>query len=193
MMNKIGMKRTTILAPLFLLIVAACAHAQELNPQLTEVSNALECLRKRDMSQWTRERVEPFTGGKDVLVEFWSLWGRRVKLSFMPYATEAAATKAMQEFAASTKAKRVEGIRDEAYSWGYSDNIALRKGNLLVFIGTHSLMPSVVGSLEQSEVEEFEREDERKMNKGFARLLSQMLADLAAVCNPGPPGLYIKF
>jgi hypothetical protein len=187
------MKTRTISASIFLLLVVTCADAQELNPQLTEVSNALECLRKRDMPQWKRERVEPLTGGKDVLIEYWSSCGRRVKLSFMPYATETAAAKVIQEFAVSEKVKRVEGIGDEAYAWGYSDAIGLRKNNLLVWVSTVSLGDPILRGLEQSELLEYEREDERKVNKSFARILSQMLSELSATCNPGRPYLYKRF
>ena len=178
---------------MFLLLVYADADAQELNPQLTEVSNALECLHTRELSQWKRERVEPFTGGKDVLIEFWSLWGRRVKLSFVPYATDAVAAKMIQEFSASEKTKRVEGIGDEAYVWGFSDDITLRKSNLLVSVSTASSAQPIMGGLEQSELSAYEREDQRKVNKSFARILSQLLSDLAAVCKPGRTDLYHRF
>jgi len=187
------MKERTVLAITLLLFVVPCARAQELNPQLTEVSNALECLRQRELSQWKRERVEPLTGGKDVLVEFWSLWGRRVKLSFVPAATEALAVSQLQKFAVSTKAKRLEEIGDEAYAWGYSEDITLRKSNLLISVSTISLAQPIMGGLEQSELLAYEREDQRMVNKSFAKILSQLLLDLPAACRPGRPDLYQRF
>jgi hypothetical protein len=187
------MKTRTVSALIFLLLVITCADAQELNPQLTKVSDALECLRQHDLSQWKRERVEPFTGGKDVLIEFWSLWGRHIKLSFVPYPTDALATKEIRETAASEKAKRIEGIGDEAYAWGYSEVITLRKSNLLVSVHTSSTVQPILSGLEQSELTAYEREDQRKVNKSFAKILSQLLADLSAACKVGRPDLYKRF
>jgi hypothetical protein len=183
--------RRSLLALLVVLLLSSISPsvgAQEVPPQLTKVVEALECVRKEQMSGWSRERVPPITSSENVLIEMWVSGGRRVKVSILPYQSEAAAIESMQRFVATETVKKVQGLGDEAYAWGYSDEIALRKGSFTVFVSAISDIDRLLLMVEEAERSGLRRTEQIALNKNFARMMSAILANPAGAC-----GLYQRF
>ncbi|MFN2455800.1 MAG: hypothetical protein ABR577_16440 [Pyrinomonadaceae bacterium] len=151
------------------------ARKQELSPQLKEIAAALESGMKEQLPEWEFARVAPLLGSSDVLIEFWSLRGRRVKVSILLHASEQEAVKAIENFIANERVSgKVSGIGDKAYAWGYGDEIAFRKKTLTVYVSADSQIPTEA-TLDQSDKAKRERAEQSALNKNFARLISTLL------------------
>jgi hypothetical protein len=178
------MKRALLALSLLLLSIPTGISAHDVPPALSKVSEALDCLKKEGMPGWTRERVQPIDASKGVLVDVWVSGGRRVKVSILYYESEAAAVESMQRLASGGSAKKVLGLGDEAYSFGYGDDIALRKGNLTAFVSAISDIDVLLPALDSDEKSELRRVEQAALNKNFARILANVLTNPAAACVP---------
>ncbi len=172
------MKKALLMCHLLLMILTGGSldgRAQEsLSPQLSNVAQVIEEAAKESLPEWKLERVEPMRESRDVLIEFAVSCGRRVKLSIMQFPSAAEASRAIQEMAGSNVEKAaLSGIGDEAFRWGYSDDIAFRKDTLAVFVSAVSDIDRVVPSLDQADLK---RNEEVALNKGFARTIAAILS-----------------
>jgi hypothetical protein len=129
----------SVIALLFFLFVAsalpAVSNAQELSPEMVKIGEKLDRAFDQNLKGWKRERVAPVDPRENVIVEFWNRPDRRVKISIVPHASVVRASEALAKFARyDSSSKKLEGIGDEAFSWGYSSEVAFRHGNVDVFI-----------------------------------------------------------
>lgn len=165
-------------------IISLSAGAQELSPQLTKFVVALECIRKIRMPGWSLERVPPFSGDGSVLIVGWGSGGRRVTASIQHHQSEALAIESMRHFLSTEKVKRIQGLGDEAYSWGYSDAIILRRGNITVSVSAISDIDRLLPMLDDTERAALRRTEEIALNKNFAGVMSAVLANPSSACGP---------
>lgn len=175
------MKKALLVCHLLLMILTAVSldgRAQEsLSPQLSNVAQLIEEAAKESLPEWKLERVEPMRGSRDVLIEFAVSCGRRVKLSIMQFPSAAEASRAIQKMAGNNVERAaLSGIGDEAFRWGYSDDIAFRKGTLAVFVSAVSDIDRLVPSLDQADQFALRRNEEIALNKGFARAIAAVLS-----------------
>jgi hypothetical protein len=180
------MKRITQLAVIVGLFLAAFSNDKAQNGalQLAKVAKALECLQQDNRSGWKRERVKPITGSEGVLIYMYVSSGRRVKVSITYYPSDLAATNVLQNFASGTPTKNIPNIGDEAYAWGSSDEIAVRKSNLTVFVSSITDIDSLLPLLDQGEKSSLRRTEEVALNKNFATMMANVLSNVDAACQP---------
>ena len=176
------MKGVLWLSALLLCGLTPPASAQEVPPQLAKVSEALDCLRGEGDQGWRRERIQPLTGGRSVLVDVWVSAGRRVKVSVTHYPSAAAAAESIRSFASTPKAKEVPGVGDEAYSWGHGYQIALRVGNVTAYVSAITDIATLTPSVESAERAALERLEMAALNKQFAKTMASVLANPSAAC-----------
>jgi hypothetical protein len=169
-----------------LLSATALARAQDVAPTLTDVATALECQQQQAEQQqpsgWKRERVTPMTGSENVLIEMYVSAGRRVKVSITYHQSAAAAIKAMKSALHGRQAKTIPNLSDEAYSWGLSDSIALRKNNLIVYVSAVSDIDYLLPVLDTDQRNRLRHAEESALNKNFARVVAQVLSNLEKAC-----------
>jgi hypothetical protein len=179
------MKFVLFLIVLLLSLMTGNSFAQDgqsVSPQLSKVDKALECLGSKSSSGWKRERVQPIIKGENVLVDVWSFCDRRVKVSILPHVSQAEAVKAIQGFASTTKSKKVLGIGDDAYVWGFGNQIAMRKGSFTVYVGAVSSLDTMLPFLESEEKSALLLAELSALNKSFAKQVAFVLDDVSAVC-----------
>jgi DNA-binding transcriptional regulator WhiA len=88
----------------------------------------------------------------------------------------------MKRGAAGNSAKAIQDLGDEAYSWGYSEAIAFRKGNLTVYVSALSDIDSLLPALGDTERTNLRRIEEIAINKSFARSVASFLSNLDKAC-----------
>jgi len=170
------------------LVVVLClsalpvALAQDLPSPLARVAKALECARQESTSGWKVERVKPIAGSENVLIEIYVSAGRRAKVSIIYNRSEAEAIVKMKRGAAGNSAKAIQELGDGAYSWGYSEAIAFRKGNLTVYVSAVSDIDSLLPALGDTERTNLRRIEEIAINKSFARSVASFLSNLDKAC-----------
>ncbi len=142
-------------------------NAQKLSPGMVELGVKLDKTFDRHLRTWTRERIVPVYPGENVLIESWKASDRRVKIAVVPYPSNEAASKALSDFTRhqSTKAT-VSSIGAEAWIWGYSNDIAFRRGSLNVFIG--SVVELTLLSVENFELQSLNKAEQVATNKLIA-------------------------
>ena len=165
------------------------ARAQDVPPTLKDVAAALECPQQAEQQQpppfsWTRERGTPITGSENVLIEIYVSGGRRVTVSIIYYPSEAAAIETMKRSLSDKSSKIITGLGDGAYSWGWSDSIALRKNNLIAFVSSISDIDYLLPALDVNERNRIKQTEESALNKNFARMLAHILSNLDKACQP---------
>jgi hypothetical protein len=94
----------------------------------------------------------------------------------------------MRRFASTGTVKRIQGLGDEAYSWGYSDEVALRKGSITAFVSAISDIDRLLPLVDEAERSALRRTEQIALNKNFARMMSAVLANPSAACD-----LYERF
>lgn len=164
------------------LSVLPVVRAQDVPSPLARVAKALECSRQESTSGWKVERGKPIAGSENVLIEMYVSAGRRVKVSIIYNRSESEAIVTMKRGAAGNSAKAIQDLGDEAYSWGYSDAIAFRKGNLTVYVSAISDIDSLLPALDDSERTNLRRIEEIAINKSLARIVASILSNLDKAC-----------
>lgn len=149
------------------------AYAQDVPAPVAKAIEELECKMQRSLPGWKRERVKPFSKTERVVIDDWSSCGRGVRVAINYSSSEAEAVKGLRRPTA-TEGKAVPGLGDEAFAWGHSDHIGMRKGSLTFSISAGSSL-SLPG-LDEGESSALKRAEEAALNKGFARLISTLLS-----------------
>ena len=126
-----------LLAIGFLSFSLGQATAQDRN-ELDKLDEKFSRYFEKAMPGWKHERVEPAVPTENVLIQFWSASGRKVKMSIMPHSSAAEARTALQNFLKYEGDKEtLNNHGDEAYAWGYGHSrIVIRKGRYLLFISS---------------------------------------------------------
>jgi len=130
---------------------------------------------QRELPGWKHERGKPMNGGTTLLIQYWSLSNRKIKIAISPQKSAEEARDRIQNFGKTMKeAVELSGFGDEAYSWGYEgSNIVFRRGKFVVFVSTYaevesdpdarSLTPEQRNERQRSEVNRWSREFARHM------------------------------
>lgn len=126
---------------------------------------------ERVMPGWKHERVEPVYKNENVLIQFWSVPHRKVKISIIPRKSAQEAREILQRDLQLNR-KRLTDVGDEAFSGGYGDgDIAFRRGRFTVYIRTHADVDSDPDARTLSQPQRFEREksERRRLSIEFAK------------------------
>jgi hypothetical protein len=165
-------------------IPSSSMQSEGMSPLLSKIAQALECSQKESNSRWELKRTEPIRANENVLIEMFVSGGRRVKVSILEHKSEAEAIQTMKRGAADKSAKAFLKLGDEAYSWGFSDAIAFRKGNLTVYVSAVSDIDALLPMLDPDERTSLRRNEEVAINKGLARTIANILSALDQACQP---------
>jgi hypothetical protein len=156
-------------------VQTAAQDESELDALEEKVSHHLET----KLPGWKHKRVEPIQGSKGVLIESWSFPYRGAKISIVPVKSGEEARERLQSFAKDTReAKQVQGVGDEAFSWGYQEsNLVLRRGRYICFVTSGADMDSDPDVRMLSQPERRNREDleVKRLNKEFAKYLADVV------------------
>jgi hypothetical protein len=166
------MKYGICLAIGLLSLFVSPVRAQD-NPELDKLHDKVSRRLESQMVGWTHKRGEPIQGSKNVLVEYWSLSNRVVKISIFPQKSAQAVREKMQSFVRITpEAQELKGFGDEAYSWGYEGtNVVFRRGKAAVFVSTVAEVdadPDIQG-LSKAERSERMKSEMRRLSQEFAK------------------------
>ena len=160
---------------LVILLLQIPSRAQNLSPDLVDVGAKLDSAFDEYMRGWKRERSSPIHPGENVLIEFWIRCDRRVKVSVLSHASDAAANMAIEDFARrDSSSRKLEGIGDEAFTWGYGRSIAFRRGHLCVFVSTE-VVDLMLLSVDEAQRTQFQRSEQAATSKMIARFLDGTL------------------
>src|SRR5258706_13120776 len=168
-------KLCTKLFPLFVsvLVLQAVARAQNLRSDLTKLQINLNREFDQELKGWTHESLTAEHSNGDVLIEFWVRGDRRVKGSILSSPTDEAAGKAIEEFV-SSESRKVEGIGEAAYAWGYGDSVAFHRGHFQVFVSTEPVGLLML-SVEKSQQEKFKRAEQAATNNWVAKFIDSVI------------------
>ncbi len=189
LMIKRSAKAMSVVAHSFFVLALLAVQSSSMqsggmSPVLSRIARAFECSQKESNPRWKLERTEPITPNENVLIEMFVSGGRRVKVSILEHKSEVEAIEAMKGGAANKSAKALLKLGDEAYSWGYSEAIAFRKGNLTVYVSAVSDIDALLPMLDRSERESLRRSEEVAITKSLARTIANILSALDQACQP---------
>ncbi len=119
------------------LFLPALSNAQKLSPEMVALGIKLDNSFDRHVRGWTRERIVPVYPGKNVLIENWKRSDRGVRIAIVPYLSNEAASNAFAKFMRDRSPQAtLNNIGNEAWQWGYANDVAFRRGHFSVFIGS---------------------------------------------------------
>lgn len=160
--------------------VRAC---QALTQERTRLIDALDEKIRRDFEEmrpgWKHERVEPIVKTENVLIEFWSMANKKVKISILPHESAEKAHEVFKNFERYSLNKQVlNDLGDEAIGWGYgSADVAFRRGKFTVYIsgGVDISADPDFRSLSEAQRIEREKSEAARLNREFARHIVRVL------------------
>lgn len=169
-------------------------RAQTSVVQLSDVAKALECLSHKSLSGWKREQIEPFKGATDILIYNYVFDGRKVLLRIMYHPSALDASKAFSsfrnDFASERNPQKIQNLGDDAFSFGFDDEIVMRKSNLILYVVSGTDIGQLLPEVEKAEVNALVRTESLLLSKSFARTLDKMLSNLSEACSRSRPDLY---
>ena len=112
--------------------------AQKDFSDLDQVKEAIEEKIHGTMKDWECHDIQPLTfenapPSNDLRIQHWVSGERNVKLVLQKYRSAEEATSSLRQFAGS-RSRYANGLGDEAYLFSARNEMAFRKGNLLVFV-----------------------------------------------------------
>ncbi len=151
---------------------------------------SVESAIKEQFSDWKRESIPPVNperpdsfSSNDIIIDQWSSTEAGVRVAILLHPTKAAAIKAFQEFIANMKAEEVVAdTGNEAYVWGFAQNVVFRKGIYTVYVSGGRREFSEDGeplafSMMAKGTEPLEISQMTKYVKTFARIVAGVLKD----------------
>lgn len=156
---------------------------QALTQERTRLIDALDEKIRRDFEEmrpgWKHERVEPIVKTENVLIEFWSMANKKVKISILPHESAEKAHEVFKNFERYSLKKQVlNDLGDEAIGWGYgSADVAFRRGKLTVYIsgGVDISADPDFRSLSETQRIEREKSEAARLNREFAKHIVRVL------------------
>lgn len=109
------------------------------------------------------------TSGK-VSIKQWEFGKRTVRVALVYHNTDADASSALKKFVSDKKTSKVlPGTGDEAYVWGLGDSVAMRVGNVTIFIDAIVTKDDdpLADNKKESEARHTAHEEEKLLAKGF--------------------------
>ena len=173
------MKNRVLQQCVMLILLVSHALAQQ-SQTLDELDEKIKRHFEGALPGWKHERVEPFMKSETVLVEFWSLSNRKVKVSIMSYKSVEEARDVFKNHEKySSNKELMRGLGDEAVASGYgSSEVAFRRGRHIVFISTTADVeadPDARG-LTQSQMNERQKSEMRRLSREFAKHIADALS-----------------
>ena len=157
-----------------IVVLPIASRAQNLSPDLNDAGVKLDHAFDEYMHGWKRERVTPVYPKENVWIEVWIRCDRTVKISILTHSSDTAASKSLEEFARyDSSRKKLDGVGDEALTWGYGSDVAFRRGHLNVFVSAQ--VDQMALSVEESQRAEFQRAEMAATNKMIAGFVDKML------------------
>lgn len=165
----------------FVMLILLVSHALAQQSQtLDELDEKIKRHFEKALPGWKHERVEPFMKSENVLVEFWSLSNRKVKVSIMSYKSVEEARGVFKNHEKYSPNKELmTGLGDEAVASGYgSSEVAFRRGRYNVFISTTADVEADpdARSLNQSQMNERQKSEMRRLSREFAKHVADALS-----------------
>jgi hypothetical protein len=162
----------------FLIFAVSYVLAQD-RPELETLDQKIQRHFEKVLPAWKHERVEPIVKSENVLIEFWSLANRKVKISILPHNSVEQAKETFKNYERYSINKEVlRELGDEAVAYGYgSSDVAFRRGKYTVYIRAAADIDSDpdARSLNQSQRFERERSEMRRLGREIAKHLADAL------------------
>ena len=165
----------SVFAILILLVNAGLAQEPD---DLDALDQKIRRHFEKALPGWKHERVEPIEGSKNVLIEFWSMPNKKVKVSILSHISVEQAKQGFQDSAKYGVKETVKELGDEVTSWGYgSAVIGFRRGKYTVYIGSGVDIDSDpdARSLTQEQHAEREKSEMRRLSLEFAKYVAEAL------------------
>lgn len=125
------------------------------------------------MPGWKHQRGEPIRGSKGVLVDFWSLEKRKVKIEVVPYSSAQRAKDAFVQFSKyEPEREDLKGFGDDAFAWGYAQsNVAFRRGRFIIYVSSYAAVESDPDARTLTPIQKYERQrsEMKKWSNEFAK------------------------
>jgi hypothetical protein len=141
--------------------------------ELDKLDQKLSAHLKKEMPGWKHNRGQSIQGSTGVLIEFWSLPNRVVKISVGSASSAQEARNRVERFVQYDKEKEeLRGLGDKAYAWGYGpSNIVFARGKHIFYVSTYADVESDpdARSLSSPERGERERLEMRRLSLEFAK------------------------
>ncbi|HEX8890034.1 MAG TPA: hypothetical protein VF779_12830 [Pyrinomonadaceae bacterium] len=181
------MKKWFVLSLTAVLFLAthSLINAQEINTQkdprpFNTVEDMIAKAITAELPGWKRTSVPPMNRDGldnfryDVIIDQWSSEEGNVKVALLLYQSEDDAKSKFEEFKAGVKAnEQLQDVDNEAFAWGISESIALRRGSYSVYIS------SIAKHVQNDDVFSDKRPgEEAKLNKLFAKIIAKALKDI---------------
>ena len=165
----------------FLILMPGHGFAQK-SGELNRLDEKLARQLEKKLPDWKHERGEPIAGSDDsVLIEFWSISNRKVKVSILLHNSVEVAQQVIQEHARySFNKETLTGLGDEAYGSGYGSSlVAFRKGKFTVYISSVADVDSDEDARSLNQEQRFEREksEMKRLSREFARHVVNAMDD----------------
>lgn len=172
------MRNRTVAMFAFWALLFVPALAQD-RTELDELDQKIQRHFERALPGWKNERVEPIVKTENVLIEFWSLGNRKVKISILPHHSIEQAKEVFKTHGRYGIKEVVREVGDEAVATGYgSSDIAFRKGKYTIYIRSTADVDSDpdVRSLTQDQRFEREKSEMQRLSREFAKHVAAALS-----------------
>jgi hypothetical protein len=173
-----AMKNQVLAVFVFLTLLVSQALAQQ-NPELDALDQKIKRNFETRIPGWKHDRVEPVTKGENVLIEFWSLGNRKVKVSILPHNSVDDAREVFKRHERySLNKEELKGFGDEAVASGYgASDLAFRRGRYTVYIRAAADVDADADARSLSQSQRFEREksEMRRLSREFAKHVADAL------------------
>lgn len=163
---------TLVVSAFLLLLCQSTSLAQRYYSDVTRVAGEVENKVKKNMPEWKHKAFRPMsfdeTDSNDkVVIQQWILGSQVVKVSILQHASAEEATESIRHFVSTKRiVALLQNAGDEAYVYGLRGSIALRRGNVVVYIGSVVSMQSTEADAGVKSKEE--RKQEKLISKKFA-------------------------
>ena len=167
------MKNRAFAAFAFLAFLISPALTQD-RPELDALDDRIKRHFEKALPGWKHKRVEPIVKTENVLIQFWSLANKGVKISILPHRSVEQAKAVFKEherYSGPNKEALTE-LGDEAVASGYASSlVAFRRGRYTVYIsaGVDVYSDPDAGSLTEAQRLEREKSENRRVSRELAK------------------------
>ncbi|CAN5403732.1 MAG: hypothetical protein ACR2GW_01705 [Pyrinomonadaceae bacterium] len=179
------MKRTfLVLATSALLLgVQDTSHAQRhSSSDLNRIAEAIEQRVEQERPDWRSEPITPATpsgnsASDKVKIRDWTSPTKSARVSIVYHESEEEAVNALRKIVANFPDSRATpGLGDEAFVWGLTGEIAIRKGNLTLYVSASVKQIDLTGIKSRAEIDRARDEQAKIATRSFAQLVATALA-----------------
>lgn len=159
-------------------LISAQGISTQEDPRLyNEVEDVIAKAITAELPGWKRTSVPPMNRDGldnfryDVIIDQWSSKEGNVRVVIFLHSSEADAKSTFEKFTAGVKAnEQLPDVDQEAFAWGVSKSIALRRGSYSVYIS------SIAMNVPNDDVfSDKKPKEEASLNKMFAKVVAKAL------------------